>query len=190
MAENLSKIISPNADSEKISKLLRMLMHLDSVMSNAIFDLNNELKGGKVLRQEIKQNLNAIRKKLKTNVKGDWSILEKDEEFYSNYILNAERFENLCYNYFRLGDSMNVNIQISHHIGKQVWTYKDNELVPCLVKRVEIQMVVKDNSGKLEDKSYYVLSVLNKDNKEVGEYIYRGEEDVYKHKKDAKNESI
>ena len=187
MGEYIGKLMTKDADILKINRLLRLLMHLDSVMSNAIFDLNAELERGKILRQEIKKNLSDIRRKLKSNIKGDWSKLEKEDGFMDNFVENAEKFEELCYNYFRLGEGMNVNIQINHPVGKQVWTHKDNQLVSCLVKRIEIAMVVKDNSGKLEDKSYYVLSLLNKDNKEAGEYVYRGEDEIFKHKKDALN---
>lgn len=186
----IDKLMKTNTDYVTVNKLLRLLMHLDSVMSNAIFDLNKELEKGKLVRQEIKQNLKEIRRKMKTNIKGDWGILEKDEDFYNNFVDNAEKFENLCYNFFRLGTGMNINVEITYPIGSIVWAKLPDEVVSCKVKRVEIQMVINDNSGKIEDKSYYVLVVLNKDNKETNRIIYCGEEGLYKHKKDALNEDI
>lgn len=186
----VDKFIKKDADIEKLNKLLRMLMQLDSVMSNAVFDLNIELDKGKLIRQEIKQNLKEIRKKLKTNVKGDWDKLEQDEEFMENFTKNAERFESLCYNFFRLGTGMNVNVEISHPIDSIVWVKLPDEVLSCKVKKVEIQMEISDNSGLIEDKSRYILGVLNKNNKETGEILYCGADDIYKHKKDIPNETL
>lgn len=177
-------------DVVKIDKLLRMAMQLDSVLNNVVFDLNEEFKRGKILKQEIKQNLNKIREKLRHNIKGDWDVLEKDTEFFDNFCENAERFETICYNFFRLGDSMNVSLEVKYPVGTKVWTKHNDKDTLCIVKRIEIQMVVKDNSGKLMDNSYYVLGVLSKDNKETNEIIYKGEESLFKHLKDMKNANL
>lgn len=190
MGEYIGKLMTKDADLLKINRLLRLLMHLDGVMNNAVFDLNHELKNGNILRQEIKKNLNAIKEKLRHNVKGDWRVLEEDEEFFNSFCENAERFETICYNFFRLGESMNVNLEVKYPVGTKVWTKHNDKDILCIVKRIEIQMVVKDNSGKLVDNSYYVLCVLSKNNKETEEIIYKGEENLYKHLKDMKNENI
>lgn len=191
MVGNLKELINgTKGDAIRIDRFLRLLMHLDSVMCNAVFDLNEELKNGKLLRQEIKHNIKEIRRKLKTNLKGDWVKLESYEGFTDEFYNNAKKFEHICYNFFRLGEGMNVNVEISHPIGSIVWAKLPDEVVSCKVKRVEIQMVVNDNSGKIEDKSYYVLVVLNKDNKETNRIIYCGAESLYKHKKDIPNENL
>jgi len=187
--ENLIKD-KKTLDVVTFNKLLRMLLHLDGVMSNAIFDLNQYLDKGGLIRQEIKHNLKEIRKKLKTNLKGNWEDLESDQEFMDSFISNGENFERLVYNFFRLGDSMNINLEVKYPVGTKVWTKHNDKDTLCIVKRIEIQMVVKDNSGKLMDNSYYVLGVLNKDSKETNEIIYKGEESLYKHLKDIKNANL
>lgn len=176
-------------DVVKIEKLLRMAMQLDGVLNNVVFDLNQEFKNGGILKQEIKQNLNKIREKLRHNIKGDWNQLEKDSEFFDNFCENAIRFETICYNFFRLGESMNVNIEVKYPVGSKVWTMNNGKATLCEVKNIEIQMAVNDNSGNLIDNSYYTLCVLDKNQKRTKYVINRGEEDIYKHLKDLRNEN-
>ncbi len=185
MGQILKKMIGSETDLQTINKLLRMLLQLDSVMCNAIFDLNKELKGGNVLRQEIKKNINEIRKKLKTNVKGDWDKLDSD--FVDNFVENAERFEQMCYNFFRLGEGMFISIPLKFKTNDKVWTMREGKETLCIVKSVEINMIAKEEI--LEDKSFYVLQVLDKNGKETTEIIHVGEEEIFAHKKDMRNEN-
>ena len=60
MGQNLGILMKGVTDVVKIEKLLRMAMQLDGVLNNVVFDLNEEFKKGKILKQEIKQNLNKI----------------------------------------------------------------------------------------------------------------------------------
>lgn len=180
------EIDKEKADYIIINRLIRLLSHLDSVMYNAVFDLNKYLKEKKILKFEIKKSLNDIRKRLKNNLKLDHELLSDEEN--DMWVANDEKFEQLCYNFFRLGEGMFISIPTEHKIDDMVWTMHEGKETLCKVKMLDIQMKVISKS-EINDMSCYVLEVLTKDMKPTGLIIKRSEEDVFKSLKLLKDEN-
>lgn len=166
-------------DKVRLNRLIMLMLHLDTTMSDVMYWLAEEFKIRGIYRYEIKKYMKIIHEKLKSNPKNDWT--EIDEERTDVFCRDAEMFEDMCRRFVGLDNATQVIMAPKFGVGDKVWIMDDkNKPILCLVESIKLDMEIVEGR-KLEDDSYYILRRLTtKTMKPTKDIIHRSEEQVYK----------
>lgn len=175
---SLSTLIDGKEITDReVSRYMSLILQLRDLLMNTIMEFEEELKVAGLCKFEIAKNLNIIYNKVKNLPICDFREFKRDEiiafgadgEFLENFIKKMWGFQK---------KKRYITTEIGHNMGDKVWTIYDNEPVQCEVKQVVIYTIIPDTGYKdIEDKSYYLLKVLDKDI-----VLQRGEENIYDEK--------
>lgn len=176
--EMLSK---PNEMSEKeFLAYMGMLLQLDGLLFNITKEFEEKLNTKGLYRFDIKKNITEIYKKLKNNPKCNWDNFSNDTiiSFGDDGAVIEDIFKRL----FGLRKGKTLCFVPQFGVDDKVWVEHNGKATLCRVLTIEIRVTYFIDTEL--DNSYYELEVLDGNNKPSGEYIQKGESEIYKHKKD------
>lgn len=125
-------------DYKRLDKYLTLITQTSDMVRNLILELSLEFKIRGILVQDIKQNIRAIEKKLKSYP--SLNAMDMDDDLIQTLGEDADTFENIAKGMIGLKDYEVFVIKAKYKIGEKVWTKYSGKLRLCEIVQIDCNL--------------------------------------------------